>query len=121
MMLSVFYVHNVIPGPGLFLYQLDFVTALYLALLILNVVVVIFLMFATNFLVQLVRIPNRYLGVCILTLGFVGVYSLRNNPSDCVMAAVFGLLGYILRRLKLPIIPIILGMVLGGIMGGEVS
>ncbi|MCY3726530.1 MAG: tripartite tricarboxylate transporter permease [Rhodobacteraceae bacterium] len=116
MMLSVFYVHNVIPGPGLFLYQLDFVTALYLALLILNVVVVIFLMFATNFLVQLVRIPNRYLGVCILTLGFVGVYSLRNNPSDCAMAAVFGLLGYILRRLKLPIIPIILGMVLGGIM-----
>ena len=51
-----------------------------------------------------------------MTLGFVGVYSLRNNPSDCAMAAVFGLLGYILRRLKLPIIPIILGMVLGGIM-----
>ncbi len=116
MMLSVFYVHNVIPGPGLFLYQLDFVTGLYLALFILNVVVVIFLMFSTNFLVQLVRIPNRFLGVCILTLGFVGVYSLRNNPSDCLMAAVFGLIGYVLRRLKLPIIPIILGMVLGGIM-----
>ena len=116
MMLSVFYVHNVIPGPGLFLYQLDFVTGLYLALFILNVVVVVFLMFSTNFLVQLVRIPNRFLGVCILTLGFVGVYSLRNNPSDCLMAAVFGLIGYVLRRLKLPIIPIILGMVLGGIM-----
>ncbi len=116
MMLAVFYVHNVVPGPGLFLYQLDFVTALFLALLVLNVVVVVFLLFATNLLVQLVRIPSRFLGVCILVLSFVGVYSLRNSPTDCAIAAVFGLIGFILRRLELPIIPIVLGMVLGGIM-----
>ena len=116
MMLAVFYVHNVVPGPGLFLYQMDFVTALYLALLFLNIVVVVFLLFATNFLIKLVKIPNRLLGVCILTLGFVGVYSLRNSATDCALAAVFGLVGFVLRRLQLPIIPIILGMVLGGIM-----
>ncbi len=37
MMLSVFYVHNVVPGPGLFQNQMDFVVALYIALLVLNV------------------------------------------------------------------------------------
>ena len=116
MMLAVFYVHNVVPGPGLFLYQLDFVTALFLALLVLNIVVVVFLLFATNLLVQLVRIPNKFLGVCILTLSFVGVYSLRNSATDCAVAVVFGLIGFVLRRLRLPIIPIVLGMVLGGIM-----
>lgn len=116
MMLSVFYVHNVVPGPGLFQNQMDFVVALYLALLILNVLVLIFLLFATKSLVQVVRIPNRFLGVCILTLSFVGVYSLRNSATDCVIAAVFGLIGYVLKRLSLPSVPIILGMVLGGIM-----
>ncbi|KIC16361.1 tripartite tricarboxylate transporter permease [Leisingera sp. ANG-DT] len=116
MMLSVFYVHNVVPGPGLFQNDMDFVVALYLALLVLNVLVLLFLLFATRSLIQVVRIPNRFLGVCILTLSFVGVYSLRNSATDCVMAAAFGILGYILKRLSLPSVPIILGMVLGGIM-----
>jgi len=116
MMLSVFYVHNVVPGPGLFQNQMDFVVALYIALLILNVLVIIFLLASTRHLIQLVKIPNRYMGVCILTLSFVGVYSLRNNFVDCAVAAVFGVFGFILRRLSLPIVPIILGMVLGGIM-----
>ncbi len=116
MMLSVFYVHNVVPGPGLFQNSMDFVVALYLALLILNVLVLIFLLFATNALIQVVRIPNRFLGICILILSFVGVYSLRNSASDCIIAAVIGVFGYVLKRLSLPAVPIVLGMVLGGIM-----
>lgn len=116
MMLSVFYVHNVVPGPQLFQNQMDFVVALYIALLILNVMVLVFLLFATNQLIKVVKIPNRFLGVAILTLSFVGVYSLRNSATDCVIAALFGVLGFVLKRLSLPIVPIILGMVLGGIM-----
>jgi putative tricarboxylic transport membrane protein len=116
MMLSVFYVHNVVPGPALFQNDMDFVVALYLALLILNVLVLVFLLFATRSLVQVVKIPNRFLGVCILTLSFVGVYSLRNSATDCLIAAGFGIFGFILKRLSLPAVPIILGMVLGGIM-----
>ncbi len=116
MMLSVFYVHNVVPGPGLFFVQDGFVVALYLSLLILNVLVLAFLLASTNQLIRVVNIPNRFLGVCILTLSFVGVYSLRNSATDCAIAAVFGILGYVPKRLYLPIVPIILGMVLGGIM-----
>ena len=52
----------------------------------------------------------------ILTLSFVGVYSLRNSITDCAVAAGFGVFGLILKRLNLPIVAIILGMVLGGIM-----
>ena len=116
MMLSVFYVHSVVPGPGLFQNQMDFVVALYLALLILNVLVLIFLLGSTNLLLKVIRIPTRFLGLTILTLSFVGVYSLSNNPVDCAIAGAFGVLGFILKRLNLPIVPIILGMVLGGIM-----
>ncbi|MHA6268191.1 tripartite tricarboxylate transporter permease [Aliiroseovarius sp. CAU 1755] len=116
MMLSVFYVHNVIPGPQLFQNEMDFVVALYLALLILNVLVVIFLLVATNQLIKVVKIPNRFLGVCILILSFVGVYSLRNSFTDCILAAAFGIFGFIMKRMQLPVVPIVLGMVLGGIM-----
>lgn len=116
MMLSVFYVHNVIPGPGLFQNQMDFVVALYLALMILNVLVLVFLVFSTNTLLRVIEIPTRFVGIAVLTLSFVGVYSLRNSAVDCAIAAGFGVFGFILKRLNLPIVPIILGMVLGGIM-----
>ncbi len=91
MMLSVFYVHNVVPGPQLFQNDMPFVVALYLSLLILNVLVLVFLLFASGGqLIKVVKIPNRFLGVCILTLSFVGVYSLRNSFTDCLIAACFG-------------------------------
>lgn len=116
MMLSVFYVHNVIPGPQLFQNQMDFVAALYIAMLVLNVIVLVFLLFSTNLLTKIIQIPTRFLGMVILALSFVGVYSLRNSATDCAMAAGFGVFGVILKRLGLPVVPIILGMVLGGIM-----
>lgn len=116
MMLSVFYVHNVIPGPQLFQNNIDLVYGLYLALILLNVIVFVFLLFSTNLMTKIIRVPTRFLGVMILVLSFVGVYSLRNYLTDCMIAAAFGVLGLILKRLNLPIVPIILGMVLGGIM-----
>ncbi|WP_323034784.1 tripartite tricarboxylate transporter permease [Pararhodobacter sp.] len=116
MMLSVFYVHNVIPGPQLFQGQMDFVMALYVALLLLNVMVMVFLLVSTNLVTKIIQVPSRMVGVMILLLGFVGVYSLRNSLTDCIMAAGFGVFGVILKRLNLPLVPIILGMVLGGIM-----
>ena len=116
MMLSVFYVHNVIPGPQLFQNNIDLVYGLYFALIALNVIVVVFLLFSTNLLTRIIRVPTRFLGVMILLLSFVGVYSLRNSLTDCMIASGFGVLGLILKRLNLPIVPIILGMVLGGIM-----
>ncbi|MEQ6247589.1 tripartite tricarboxylate transporter permease [Sulfitobacter sp. HNIBRBA3233] len=116
MMLSVFYVHNVVPGPALFRDSLDFIYALFAAMLLLNVIVVVFVGFSSNLLMRAIRIPTRFLGMAILTLSFVGVYSLRNSVSDCLIAAGFGLLGLVLKRQNLPVVPIILGMVLGGIM-----
>ncbi len=116
MMLSVFYVHNVIPGPQLFQNNIDLVYGLYLALILLNIIVVAFLLVSTNLMTKVIRIPTRFLGVMILILALVGVYSLRNSLTDCMIASGFGVLGLVLKRLNLPIVPIILGMVLGGIM-----
>ncbi|MEP1765133.1 MAG: tripartite tricarboxylate transporter permease [Sulfitobacter sp.] len=116
MMLSVFYVHNVIPGPQLFQNNIDLVYGLYFSLIALNVIVMVFLLFSTNLLTKIIRVPTRFLGMMILMLSFVGVYSLRNSLTDVIISAVFGVLGLVLKRLNLPIVPIILGMVLGGIM-----
>ena len=116
MMLSVFYVHNLIPGPQLFASRPDFLVGMFASLLLINVLMLLFLLAATRPLLHLMRVPQRLLGVCILALSFVGVYSLRNSATDCAVAAAIGWLGYILRRLDLPLTPLLLGVVLGRIM-----
>ena len=116
MMLSVFHVHGVIPGPKLFETQPHFLQSLFVVLLAVNVLVLAFLKLSTGWLVQVVRVPSRYLGVAVLTLSLVGVYSLRASLVDCAVAAAFGMFGFILRRLELPLVPVVLGMVLGRIM-----
>jgi putative tricarboxylic transport membrane protein len=121
MMLAVFYVHNVIPGPQLFANQMDFVLALYLCLLLLNIIVVIFLFFATGTLMKAMTIPNRFLGMMILTFSLIGVYSLRNSLTDVAIASGFGVFGFILKRLDYPTSPIILGHRAGQTDGGQVA
>lgn len=116
MMLAVFYVHNVIPGPQLFSGQMDFVLALYLCLLLLNIIVVIFLFFMSDTMMKVMLIPNRFLGMMILTFSLIGVYSLRNSLTDVAIASGFGVFGFILKRLEYPTSPIILGIVLGKLM-----
>jgi putative tricarboxylic transport membrane protein len=116
MMLAVFYVHNVVPGPQLFAGQMDFVLALYLCLLLLNIIVVVFLFFSTGTLIKAMTIPNRLLGMMIFTFSLVGVYSLRNSLTDVAVASAFGVFGFILKRLDYPTSPVILGIVLGKLM-----
>ncbi|MFN3576198.1 MAG: tripartite tricarboxylate transporter permease [Tabrizicola sp.] len=116
MMLAVFYVHNVVPGPRLFAEQMDFIYALYISLFLLNVIVVVFLFFATRTLMKVMLIPGRFLGMMILTFSLIGIYTLRNSLTDIAIASAFGLFGFVLKRLDLPTSPIILGIVLGKLM-----
>ncbi|MEM6695964.1 MAG: tripartite tricarboxylate transporter permease [Pseudomonadota bacterium] len=116
MMMVVFFDAGIKPGPDIFENNADFLFSLFIALLLINALVLGTLMVSTRFIAKLVHIPNRFLGAFILILSFVGVFSIRNSLTDCLFAVGFGFLGYVLRRLDWPLVPIVLGMVLGSIM-----
>lgn len=116
MMMVVFFDAGIKPGPDIFENNPDFLFSLFIALLIINVLVVLTLLASTRLIARIIYIPNRLLGAFILILSFVGVFSIRNAITDCMFAAGFGFLGYILRRIDWPLVPIVLGLVLGSIM-----
>lgn len=113
MLLAVFMVHNYIPGPTLFVERPEFISGLYVSLLLMNVVVFTYLTFATKWIVNLTRIRGRFIGAFILVLGFIGSYSQNYQFSDCLIALGFAIFGYVLKRNEIPAVPIILGLVLG--------
>ncbi|MGQ0563829.1 MAG: tripartite tricarboxylate transporter permease [Gemmobacter sp.] len=119
MMLAVFLVHNVIPGPDLFLNRPEFVAGLYWTLLMMNVVIILFLLVATNTIAKAALINKRFLGIMILTLSLIGTYASTYNFADVGIAMVFAVLGYILRSHRWPITPILLGLVMGPILEGR--
>jgi putative tricarboxylic transport membrane protein len=116
MMLAVFLVHNVIPGPDLFLNRPEFVAGLYWTLLMMNVIIILFLLVATNAIAKAALINKRFLGVMILTLSLIGTYASNYNFADVGVASVFAVLGYILRSHRWPLTPILLGFVMGPIL-----
>ena len=116
MMMVVFFDAGVKPGPDIFEKSPDFLFSLFIALLLINLLVVITLLFSTRLISRMIFIPNRFLGAFILLLAFVGVFSIRNSFTDCAFAVGFGFFGFILRRLDWPLVPLVLGMVLGAIM-----
>ena len=116
MMMVVFFDAGIKPGPDIFDTDPDFLFSLFLALIVVNLLVVAALLVSTRWIALMIHIPNRLLGAFILILAFIGVFSIRGSFTDCMFAAGFGYLGFVLRRLDWPLVPIVLGLVLGSIM-----
>ena len=116
MMLTVFIVHGVDPGPTLFADHKEFVAGLYVSLFIMNFIIVAILLAGTRWIAKLATIDDRLLGVIIMCLVMVGTFSRNYRLSDTVIAICFGILGFVLRRANIPMVPMILGLVLGPIM-----
>ena len=115
MMLVVFTVHNVDPGPTLFTEKPEFISGLYLSLFLMNFVIVAILLVGTKWIALVARINQKILGVTILALVMVGTYTTNYRLTDPLIAVGFGLSGFALRRANIPSVPIILGLVLGPI------
>ena len=63
--------------------------------------------------VRLLSIPTHYLLPIVTMIAFVGIYSISHSTFDLKFMVVFGIAGYIFRKLEVPIVPIILGLLLG--------
>lgn len=62
---------------------------------------------------QILKVPYYVLYPAIFGISIIGVYSISSSLFDVWMLGVFGLLGYIMRKLDFPAAPLVLGMVLG--------
>jgi putative tricarboxylic transport membrane protein len=63
--------------------------------------------------VQILRIPNWFLMPVILVISYIGVYSVNNSSLDITIMTIFGVIGYFMRKMDVPLAPILLGLILG--------
>ncbi|MGC9074525.1 MAG: tripartite tricarboxylate transporter permease [Candidatus Bipolaricaulaceae bacterium] len=112
-LLGVLMIHGIQPGPLLFTKQTGLVWGLIASLWVANFLGLVLATAGVRPLTQILRLPMPVMSAFILVTGFVGAYALNNNIVDVWIALFFGVAGYIMRRVNLPIAPLILGLVLG--------
>ncbi|HET8608986.1 MAG TPA: tripartite tricarboxylate transporter permease [Burkholderiales bacterium] len=105
--------HGLQPGPRLFAASPDLIYGLYVGLAVAYVVVYVLGTIAMPLWRRVLAIPNTILAPAIMTLSLVAAYSLRNLLFDVWITLGFGVLGFILKKLRFPMAPLVLAMVLG--------
>ncbi len=107
---------NITPGPTLFTDRPEVVWGLIASLLIANVVLLLMNVPMVKIFVKILMVPAWVLLPGVTMISFVGIYSLSGSYFDLLLMVGFGVLGYVLRKLDVPTVPVILGILLGGNM-----
>lgn len=107
---------NITPGPLLFTQQPDVVWGLIAALFIGNVMLLLLNVPMVGIFVRVLQVPTKYLMPAVAMISFVGIYGLSGSTFDLLVMIIFGVGGYLLRKLDVPLVPVILGILLGNEM-----
>ena len=114
--LSVFYVHGLQPGPMFITVQPDMFAAILAGGFLGCVFLLILGLVAAPKLSKILLIPKSILLPIVTVLCVIGAFACNNTMFDILLTFVFGLLGFFMRRHGYPVAPMTLGIVLGGMM-----
>ncbi|MEO1470781.1 MAG: tripartite tricarboxylate transporter permease [Pseudomonadota bacterium] len=106
-------IHGLQPGPLLFQREPEFVYGLFGGMLVANLSLFFIGMLMLTPAIWLVNRPKPYLMACILALVFSGIYSINHTVFDLYVVLACGAVGYVMRLLGFPFLPMVLGLVLG--------
>jgi putative tricarboxylic transport membrane protein len=102
------------PGPLLFVEQKDFVWGLIASIYLANVVGLAIVLTTVPLWASIMRIPFSIIAPIIIAVCAIGSYTLSNAPADLVFMVMFGVIGYLFKKLDYPLAPMVLAIVLGG-------
>jgi putative tricarboxylic transport membrane protein len=115
-MMVALLIHGVKPGPILMEQHPEVFWGLVASMYIGNAMLLILNLPMVGLFVNLLRVPYQFLFPAILLICFVGVYSVNLSGTDIWIMAIFGVIGYLLRKAAFDPSPIVLAMVLGPMM-----
>ncbi|CAM4365216.1 tripartite tricarboxylate transporter permease [Palleronia rufa] len=115
-LLAVLLALNITPGPLLFTENPDVVWGLIAALFIANFMLLAMNIPMVGMFTRVLMVPPKILMPLVAMVSFVGIYGISGSSFDLMVMVGFGVLGWVLRKLDVPLVPIILGTLLGSTM-----
>lgn len=106
-------IQGLTPGPLLYRDHQDVVYLIFAAMVIANIFMFIIATAGLPLFTKVISIDKNILVPVIFILCMVGSFSLRNNIFDVWTALAFGVVGYLMQKVKLPVAPVLLALILG--------
>jgi putative tricarboxylic transport membrane protein len=113
MLLGGLMIHGITPGPMLLQTNGVFFYAIFMALMIGNVMMLITEFFGIKLFVKLLEIPKHYLFPVIVVLCAVGAFGSTNRVFNIFAMVLCGIIGFLMDKYRFPLTPIILSFILG--------
>jgi putative tricarboxylic transport membrane protein len=111
--LGAFLLHGLQPGPQVFQTSSHIVYALFASVFVSVIGMCLIGYFAARLLVRVLEFPEAIVSAYVVMCCILGAFAARNNITDVWLIVVFGVLGYLFERLRFPIAPLVLGVILG--------
>jgi putative tricarboxylic transport membrane protein len=114
--MGAFMMHGLIPGPFLFKEHADIAWGVIASFYVGNIMLLVLNLPLVGIWVKILKIPYGILCGIILAFMVLGAYSVSNAVFDIGVMTLFGVVGYLLRKLDFPLAPIVLTLILGPLM-----
>jgi putative tricarboxylic transport membrane protein len=101
------------PGPLLFVEQKDFVWGLIASMYLGNIAGLIIVITCVPLFAAILRVPFSIIAPVIVVICAIGAYTVHNAMLDIWFMMLFGVLGYVFKKLSYPLAPLVLALVLG--------
>jgi putative tricarboxylic transport membrane protein len=111
--LGAFMLHGIQPGPQVLVTSSAMVYTVFASLFLGLALMCLIGYFAIRPLVKILDMPEAVVSAYVMILCFIGALSIRNNVTDLWLMIGFGVLGFVFERLRFPIAPLVLGVILG--------
>jgi putative tricarboxylic transport membrane protein len=115
-LLGAFIMYGIQPGPLLFQNRPDLVWGLIDSMYIGNIMLLILNLPLIGIFVRLLYIPSGILYPLIIAISAIGAYAINGSMTDLYLILFFGVVGYVFDKVDIPVAPLVLSLVLGGIM-----
>ncbi|HEV7372029.1 tripartite tricarboxylate transporter permease [Arenibaculum sp.] len=115
-LLAALFIHGVRPGPMIMLENPGFVYEMVGMLLLATIAITVYGLSLTRVLVKVLRIPRERLMPVVFVLCVIGPYAITQRMFDVYVMLFFGIVGFILREMKYPMAPLVLGIILGDLL-----
>jgi putative tricarboxylic transport membrane protein len=115
-LLGVFTINGIYPGPLLLIKEPVLINTLYVSIFLINITAFLMLALWLKPFAMIVRVSTTLLAVNIMMISVIGIYAVNTRTFDAAVAVFMGVLGYMLLRLKWPVVNLVMGVVLGEIL-----
>ena len=115
-LIAALFIHGIRPGPMIMIEQPTFVYTVVVMLFMAMLAITVFGLALTNLFVKVLSVPRERLMPVVFVLCVIGPFALTQRMFDIWVMIVFGIIGYVLRRMDYPMAPLVLGIILGNLL-----